>query len=73
MTKTIIIIASLTLAACTTPQTVLKNPKTGQIVECGGNVSSSLAGGIIGYHIQKANDEKCVSNHLKFGFEAVEQ
>lgn len=56
------------LTACSTPVTVLKNEKTGQIERCGGNVSSSMAGGMIGYSIQKSNDEKCVSEYMNQGF-----
>ena len=60
------------LGACTTPNTMYKNPKTGQIEACGGNVSSSLAGGAIGYHIQKANDDKCREALEKNGFVILE-
>jgi hypothetical protein len=60
--------ALLLLAGCTTPTYTLENPKTGQVVTCGGNVSSSLAGGAIGYHIQKTNDQKCVNTYLNEGF-----
>lgn len=59
----------LLLAACTTPETVLKNPKTGQIARCGGDLTSSLAGGIIGYHMQKSNDEDCVKTYKENGFQ----
>ncbi|MCB0375416.1 MAG: hypothetical protein KDD04_05815 [Sinomicrobium sp.] len=61
----------LLLAACTTPMTVLKDPKTGQIAQCGGSANGSLAGGAIGYHIQKSNDEKCVHSYMEQGFEVV--
>lgn len=62
------ILLLLMLAACTTPQTVLKNQKTGQIAICGGNISSSFAGGAIGYHMQKSNDEDCVNTYVGEGF-----
>lgn len=71
MKRIIAIIAVLTLSACTTPQHVMKNPRTGQVETCGGNVSSSLTGGVIGYHIQKANDEKCRRILEENGFKAV--
>lgn len=62
------VLALLILTGCTTPQTILENPKTGQVERCGGDVSSSLAGGAIGYHIQKGNDEKCVESFKSKGF-----
>lgn len=65
-----IILACAILTGCTTPATVLKS-RTGQVVTCGGNVSSSLAGGVIGYHIQKHNDDKCVEMHKGQGFKEV--
>lgn len=58
----------LSLSACTTPKTVLRNPKTGQVATCGGNVTGSLAGGMIGYYIQKSNDADCVADYAKEGF-----
>ena len=61
------LVLALLLTGCTTPMTTMKNSK-GQVVACGGNVSSSLAGGAIGYHIQKTNDEKCVEEFKKAGF-----
>lgn len=59
----------LLLIACTTPETVLMHPKTEQIARCGGSANGSLAGGAIGYHIQKSNDQKCVESYLEQGFE----
>lgn len=67
MVKLITVALCLLLVGCTTPQTVLKS-RTGQVVTCGGNVSSSLAGGVIGYHIQASNDKKCVETYKKNGF-----
>ena len=64
--------AVFVLGACTTPTTTYKNLETGQIETCGGNVSSSLAGGVIGYHIQKSNDNKCRETMEKNGFSAIE-
>lgn len=63
---------ALGLSACTTQLTTLKNEKTGQVVTCGGDTSASLAGGAIGYNIQKDNDAKCVKNYEKQGFKRVE-
>lgn len=59
------------LVGCTTPTTVLKNPKTGQIATCGGSATGSMVGGVIGYHIQKSNDSDCVSNYMGEGFKRV--
>jgi len=69
MNKALLALALLTLiTACTTPSTMLKNKRTGQIVECGGTATGSLSGGLIGHSIQKSNDKKCVSRYQKQGF-----
>lgn len=68
MKKVIMLLTVVTLTACTTPAYTLKDRKTGQVAQCGGNVSSSLAGGVIGYHIQKSNDAKCVKQLESQGF-----
>lgn len=69
--KKLSIIIFMLLCACTTPKTVLKHPKTGQVAICGGNAESALAGGVIGYHIQKANDDECVNDYLNEGFKTI--
>lgn len=69
----LLILPIFAISGCTTPKTMLQNPSTGQIVHCGGNVSSSLAGGAIGYHIQKSNDAECKSNYLEQGFKVVKE
>lgn len=56
------------LVACSTPITLLKNPKTGQVARCGGDMTGSLGGGLIGYNIQKDNDEDCVKKYQDLGF-----
>lgn len=71
MKNIIAIIAVLTMTGCTTPQYTLKNPKTGQVETCGGDTTASLAGGVIGYHIQKNNDEKCRRILEENGFKEV--
>lgn len=63
--------ALLALAACETPTTTLRHPTTGQIATCGGNVSSSLAGGMIGYSIQQSSDAQCVQRWQAMGFVPV--
>lgn len=61
------------LAACATPKTVLRNESTGQVVICGGSTTGSLAGGVIGYHAQKATDAECVADYQKEGFKVQSQ
>ncbi len=61
-----------TLIACSTPSVMLKNPSTGQIVKCGGDASGSFSGGLIGYNIQKNNDEKCVADYESQGFKRIQ-
>ena len=62
------LLALTALAACTTPQTTLRNPTTGQVVTCGGNTASSVAGGAIGYSIQRGADNRCVESYVAQGF-----
>ncbi|MEM7468710.1 MAG: hypothetical protein AAF387_17720 [Pseudomonadota bacterium] len=50
----------------------MKHPETGQVAQCGGSATGSLVGGVVGYHIQKGNDRKCVNEYLKQGFDTVE-
>lgn len=57
------------LTGCTTPMTILKHPKTGQIATCGGSATGSLVGGVIGYQIQKSNDGDCIQAYKEQGFE----
>lgn len=59
------------LAACETPTTTLRHPGTGQVATCGGNVSSSIAGGMIGYGIQQGSDQRCVDRWQALGFQQV--
>ncbi len=65
------VVAALALTACTTPRTMLRHPGTGQVVSCGGNTSSSIVGGVIGYSIQQNSDENCVNSYRAQGFQAV--
>lgn len=64
--------AMLFLTGCTTPRTMLKNPKTGETAACGGNLSSSLQGGAIGYHIQRQRDKECVADLEARGYKVEE-
>lgn len=72
MHKLILALSAMILAACSTSTTMLKHPKTKQVVNCGGDITASLAGGAIGYNIQKDNDAECVSAYKKQGFKVVE-
>jgi hypothetical protein len=74
--KKICVILSLLLiiglTGCATPAITLKNGATGQIVRCGGDSTGSMTGGMIGYNIQKDNDEKCVKDYEAQGFRRVQ-
>ncbi len=59
------------LAGCATPTVMLKNEKTGQIARCGGGTTGSMAGGLIGYNIEKSNDEQCVRDYEAQGFKRM--
>jgi len=61
----------LLLTACTTPQTVMV--KNGVYITCGGSMTGSLAGGVIGYHIQKGLDQDCVQEYIDKGFVRANQ
>jgi uncharacterized membrane protein YeaQ/YmgE (transglycosylase-associated protein family) len=56
------------LAGCATPVVMLKNEQTGQIARCGGGTAGSVAGGLIGYSIEKDGDAKCVRDYEAQGF-----
>lgn len=73
MKKSMLLLAMLALTACTTPKTVLKHPKTGQVAICGGSATGSMVGGVIGYNIQKGNDATCVADYMGEGFKRVSQ
>ena len=72
MKKMLSIFLCLAVTACSTPTTTLKNPKTGQVVTCGGDVTGALVGGAIGYHVQKGNDVDCINAYQLQGFKTVE-
>lgn len=57
----------LLMTACTTPQTVLKNDKTGQVARCGGNVAYA---GIL-YPFMRAADNDCVADYKSQGFGTI--
>jgi hypothetical protein len=55
------------LAGCATPQTLLEN-KSHDVVSCGGGTAGSLAGGLIGYNIQKDHDNECIQSYIAKGY-----
>lgn len=61
----------LAVLGCTTPVTMLKNDSTGQIGRCGGDATGSMAGGLIGYNIQKGSDQDCVRDYQSQGFKVI--
>jgi hypothetical protein len=66
-------LVSMFLSGCATPVTMLKNEKTGQIARCGGGASGSMAGGLIGYNIQKKSDKACVTDYENRGFTPIQR
>jgi len=74
MKKSIItgLLLTLSLTACSTPKTVLKHPETKQVATCGGSATGSMVGGVLGYHIEKANDASCVSDYTSQGFKVIQ-
>lgn len=67
----ILALSAILLTGCSTPKTILKNPKTGQVAICGGSATGSLVGGVIGYNIQKSNDAECTADYLDQGFKRI--
>lgn len=67
-----VLLCSTLLTGCSTPQTVLRD-NSGMTIVCGGSSSGSIAGGVIGYHIQKGMDEDCVNQHKASGFKIIQQ
>ena len=61
----------IALTACSTPVTKLQHPKSKKEVACGGSNAASVAGGAIGYHIQKDKDADCVSAYEKQGYKVI--
>lgn len=66
-----LLMVGLLVSGCTTPATVLKHPKTGDVASCGGEYAASLAGGAIGYNIQKDKDAQCVTTYKAKGYRVV--
>lgn len=68
--KTIILLC-LILAGCATPVVMLQNKATGQVVRCGGGKTGSMALGLVGYNIEKDNDEQCARDYEARGFKRM--
>jgi hypothetical protein len=66
--RVLIVSLMLVLTACATPVVMLEHSATGQVARCGGGNTGSMAGGLIGYHIEKSNDEACIADYLNRGF-----
>ena len=66
-------VLSLVMAGCATPVILLRNDATLQVARCGGDVAGSIAGGLIGYNIQKSSDEACARDYEGMGFKRVGQ
>jgi hypothetical protein len=60
------------VAGCATPVAVMKNDATGQVARCGGDSSGFMAGGLIGYNVQRNNDDSCVADYEKQGFKRIQ-
>jgi Short C-terminal domain len=67
------VVLTMVLASCTTPAVFLKNETDGQIARCGGGTTGSMAGGLIGYNIEKSNDEECVRDFEAKGYKRMQQ
>lgn len=67
MKKLLIAALALSTTACTTPETVLKNDKTGQVTRCGGNVAYA---GIL-YPFMVKSDNNCVADFENEGFHKI--
>ena len=63
-----LLLIAVVLTGCATPETVLKNEKTGQVAVCGGSRVGAVAGGLIGYNLTKADAKRCVTTHQQQGF-----
>lgn len=68
--KRLAILLLLVLGGCSTPKTILKNDN-GDVVSCGGSATGSIVGGMVGYSIQKDNDDKCVKDYIEQGYNPV--
>ncbi len=59
------------MSGCATPETMLRNETTGQVVRCGGDRSGAIMGGLIGYSLREDDASKCVRDYESQGFKRV--
>jgi hypothetical protein len=71
MVRAFSLAALLALGACTTPQTDLRDTRTGAVQQCGGNLSSSILLGPAGYWFQRYDDSQCVKRAEAMGLSPV--
>jgi len=69
---TLVCLIGVSLIGCSTPAVTLKNESTGQVARCGGDATGSMVGGLIGYNMQKSNDESCVGAYESQGFKRIQ-
>ena len=67
MNKIKVLAVVLVLSGCTTPRTMLQNPKNGQLATCGGSVTPA---GLF-YYMQKSSDSDCVADYAAQGFKPI--
>lgn len=63
--------ASIMMSACTTPTTVMQNPKTGEVVSCGGEIGSDYVyavGPVGSYLVERHKNSKCVQSYAHDGY-----
>lgn len=70
-TPLLLLVLVSTLSACATPVVMLQNKATGQVVRCGGGKTGSMALGLVGYNIEKDNDEQCARDYEARGFKRM--
>ena len=61
MRNFIMALTVLTITGCATPFVTLHNDKTGDTQTCGGGTAGSIAGGMIGYSMQRNSDNECIA------------
>lgn len=64
----VLVLIAFGLSACATPITYLKNKGSGEIVHCGGGTTGSWVAGMVGYSLEKQNDDTCVKDYEAKGY-----
>jgi hypothetical protein len=67
----VVILIIVSLTGCATPVVMLQHAATGQVARCGGGTAGSMAGGLIGYNIERSGDERCVKDYEAKGFKRL--